>query len=115
MGAFKLEEELQKTVELDQEALAIARRIRNRELEGRALGLLGVVHSTILGEYHKVIEFAQKGLAIAREIKNPEIEVLSLFALGGAYTLLGEPQKGSQFLQQSSAFALSATASAGSQ
>jgi hypothetical protein len=46
--------------------LEIARALADREMEGKALGNLGLAY-THVGEYGKAIEHIERDLAIARE------------------------------------------------
>ncbi|WP_445251973.1 tetratricopeptide repeat protein, partial [Microcoleus sp. B3-D7] len=56
-------------MEYQQQHLAIAREIKDRQSEGKALGNLGLAYHN-LGDYAKAIEYTQQWLAIAREIKD---------------------------------------------
>jgi tetratricopeptide (TPR) repeat protein len=64
--------------------LAIAREIKDRQSEGKALGNLGLAYLN-LGDYTKAIEYQQQWLAIAREIKDRQSEGAALGNLGLAY------------------------------
>jgi tetratricopeptide (TPR) repeat protein len=70
-----------------QQALQIYRTIKNRQGEGRALGILGSAYLS-LGNYAKAIEYSQQSLAIAREIKDRQGEGLALGNLGALLTTL---------------------------
>ncbi len=93
-----------KAIEYSQQSLAIAREIKDRQLEGLALGFLGRAYYS-LGDYAKAIEYAQQSLAIAREIKDRLGEGNALGNLGHAYRDLGNYAKAIEYAQQSLAIA----------
>ncbi|MEG4797411.1 CHAT domain-containing protein, partial [Microcoleus sp. LAD1_D1] len=82
-----------------QQQLAIAREIKNRQVESVALGNLGVAYS-YQGNYGKAIEYGQQQLAIAREIKNRQVESVALGNLGAAYHSLSDYAKAIEYSQQ---------------
>ncbi|MEG4519135.1 CHAT domain-containing tetratricopeptide repeat protein, partial [Microcoleus sp. AT9b-C3] len=88
-----------KAIEYAQQWLAIAREIKDRPSEGRALGHLGNAYNS-LGDYAKAIEYAQQWLAIAREIKDRPSEGQALGNLGIAYDFLGDYAKALEYAQQ---------------
>jgi len=84
-----------------EQALIIYRKIKVRELEFVALGLLGIIYSHKgLQDYSKAIEYYQQALTIAQEIKEPEGEVGVLGSLGIAYYHLGNYPKAIEYQQQ---------------
>ncbi|MEG5039987.1 MULTISPECIES: CHAT domain-containing tetratricopeptide repeat protein [unclassified Microcoleus] len=82
-----------------QQALPIYRALKNRRMEGLALGNLGAVYIN-LGNSAKAIEYSQQHLAIAREIKDREGEGAALGNLGVAYRSLGNWAKAIEYTQQ---------------
>jgi tetratricopeptide (TPR) repeat protein len=80
-------------------ALAAARRLKNRQAEGNALGNLGIAYRD-LGETQRAIEFHQQHLAIAREIGNRSGEGTALGSLGTAYRVIGETQRAIELFEQ---------------
>ncbi|MGC1396670.1 MAG: tetratricopeptide repeat protein, partial [Coleofasciculaceae cyanobacterium] len=70
-----------KAIEYQQQSLAIARQIKDRNGEGNALGNLGIAYQ-LLRDYAKAIEYQQQSLAIAREISDKNGEGLALNNLG---------------------------------
>jgi len=82
-----------------QQALEIYRAIKNRRMEGLALGNLGAVYIN-LGNWAKAIEYSQQHLVIAREIKDREGEGAALGNLGVAYRSLGNYAKAIEYTQQ---------------
>ncbi|MEG4530745.1 CHAT domain-containing protein, partial [Microcoleus sp. D2_18a_D3] len=88
-----------KAIEYGQQSLAIAREIKDRQIEGEALGNLGLAYRSV-GNSAKAIEYGQQSLAIAREIKDRQIERLALANLGGAYHSQGNYAKAIEYGQQ---------------
>ncbi|MEG5174587.1 CHAT domain-containing tetratricopeptide repeat protein, partial [Microcoleus sp. B3-D7] len=88
-----------KAIEYSQQLLAIAREIKDRRNEGKALGNLGNAYFS-LGDYAKAIEYTQQWLAIAREIKDRQSEGGALGNLGKAYFSLGDYAKAIEYSQQ---------------
>ncbi|NJS10878.1 MAG: CHAT domain-containing protein, partial [Microcoleus sp. CSU_2_2] len=83
--------------EYSQQQLAIAREIKDRQIEGAALVNLGVYYY-FLGNYAKAIEYTKLSLAIAREIKNPKEEGSALNNLGAAFLKAGNPTEAEKML-----------------
>jgi len=79
--------------------LAGARRLKDREAEGRHLGNLGNAYAA-LGETRKAIEFYEQALAILRQIGDRRAEGQDLGNLGLAYAALGETRKAIEFFEQ---------------
>ncbi len=79
--------------------LAAARRLKQPDYEGAALGNLGSAYAG-LGETRKAIEFYEQYLAIAREIGDRRGEGIALGNLGIAYKNLGETRKAIEFHEQ---------------
>jgi tetratricopeptide (TPR) repeat protein len=73
--------EVQRAIDLHEQALAIARETGDRLNEASNLGGLGDCYQS-LGEVQQAIDLQQQGLAIAREIGNPHTEVRHLIGLG---------------------------------
>jgi CHAT domain-containing protein len=72
-----------------QQALSIAREIKNPDLEARALLNLGIINlNDPQGNIVQAIDFYQQSLAIARASKNPEIEQKALSNLKSTIDLL---------------------------
>ena len=80
-------------------ALAAARKLNNRGMEGTHLCNLGNAYKN-LGDVRKAIEFCQQALAIAREIGDKRGEGANLGNLGMAYDDLGDARKAIEFYQQ---------------
>ncbi|MEG4848096.1 CHAT domain-containing tetratricopeptide repeat protein, partial [Microcoleus sp. F10-C6] len=88
-----------KAIEYIQQQLTIAREIKDRQSEGKALGNLGAAYLS-LGDYAKAIEYIQQQLTIAREIKDRRNEGAALGNLGFAYMKLGDYAKAIEYIQQ---------------
>ncbi len=84
--------ESSQVIELSQEALSLARVLKNRKLEADSLDNLGYAYS-ILNEPQKAIELLQQSLSIAREIKNLDVESSALGHLGSIYLYQNKTKK----------------------
>ncbi|NIM04478.1 MAG: tetratricopeptide repeat protein [Armatimonadetes bacterium] len=73
-------------------ALAAARRLKDRESEGRHLGSLGGVY-TNSGDSRRAIEYCQKAVDMYREIGDRFGEAVNVGSLGFAYAHLGETRR----------------------
>jgi len=82
-----------------QQALEIYRALKNRQGEGRALGILGAVNGS-MGNHAKAIEYSQQYLVIAREIKDRKGEGAALGILGATYLALDDHAKAIEYSQQ---------------
>ncbi|HEY4677233.1 MAG TPA: tetratricopeptide repeat protein [Candidatus Angelobacter sp.] len=80
-------------------ALTAARRLKNRQWEGAALGNLAFAYDD-LGEYRRAIEHLEQVLQITRECGNRLQEGTALGNLGNAYHSLGEFPRAIEFLEQ---------------
>ncbi len=88
-----------KAIEKYEEALVVARELKNRAEEGKALFNLGGA-SYGLGRYEKAIEFYEQALVIARELKNRRGEGRTLYGLGIANKKLGRHEKAIEYYEQ---------------
>jgi tetratricopeptide (TPR) repeat protein len=79
--------------------LEAARRAKNRQAEGNALGNLGLAYAA-LGDARKAIESHTQALAVSREIGDRRGEGQDLGNLGIAYAKLGETRKAIEFYEQ---------------
>ena len=73
-------------------ALDIARILKDRRLEGRLSGNLGLTYADS-GEFQRAMEFHQKSLHIAREIGDRGAEAHALNGVGNTYLALGEVRR----------------------
>jgi CHAT domain-containing protein len=97
--AYKELGKSEQAIDYYQQALAIARETRNRELEQIALNNLGFIHVG-LENSAKVVEYYQQVLALARELQDRSAETSALAYLGDAYASLNDNQKAIEFAQQ---------------
>jgi tetratricopeptide (TPR) repeat protein len=91
--------QVERSIELFEEALAIAREIDDRAGEGRCLGNLGLVYYD-LGQIERSIELFEEALTIAREIGDRWNEGAQLSRLGMAYRNLGQLERTIEFYEQ---------------
>jgi tetratricopeptide (TPR) repeat protein len=80
-------------------ALAAARKLKDKRMEGVHLGNLGLAYSD-LGQPSKAIEYNEQALKISREIGDRRGEGQCLANLGNAYTALGQPVKAIEYNEQ---------------
>ncbi len=92
--------ELQKSVELTERGLVLAREASNREHEGSALNNLGVDYKE-LGDYEKGISYLTEALDIQRETDDKFGEAIVLNNLGSCYLMSGDLTKAEDFYQKS--------------
>src|SRR5262249_55556446 len=79
--------------------LDAARRLKQRNAEGRALANLSFSHN-IIGQYRRAIELQEQALAMFREIGNRRSEAATLMYLGGSYSELGNFHKAIEISEQ---------------
>jgi tetratricopeptide (TPR) repeat protein len=82
-----------------QQALAIYPKVKDRQGEGKALGMMGLVYLS-LQDYPKAIEYSQQCLAVAREVKDRDSEGKALGNMGLAYLGLKDYPKAIEYSQQ---------------
>ncbi len=82
-------------------ALAAARQLKERQMEGNTLGNIGVAY-THLGKIRLAVEFYEQHLIIAREIGDRRGEGCALNNLGIAYKDMGEMDCSIKFHEQAS-------------
>ncbi len=79
-------------IEYAQNAVNLARELKKRKLEAKALNNLGKGYLS-LKNYDKALEVLQTAVTIAREVKDLDTESLALSNLGLIYTLQGKNDK----------------------
>ena len=82
-----------------EQALSIAREIRDRETEGQVLRLLGSAH-VLLGNPRKAIQYHEQELRITRELQQLEAEGFALGALGDAYLAIEDTNQAINYYNQ---------------
>ena len=85
---------------MQEQHLAIAREIGDRNGEADSLGNLGAAYLS-LGQYQRAIELHEQSLAIKREIGDRKGEANSLGNLGIAYKSLGQYPQAIELYEQS--------------
>jgi tetratricopeptide (TPR) repeat protein len=91
--------QVNKAIELYEQALVIAREIGDPRGEAANLNNLGMAYAD-LEQTKQAIEFYEKALAIAREIGSRQDEGANLGNMGLAYTDLGQVERAIEYLQQ---------------
>jgi tetratricopeptide (TPR) repeat protein len=84
--------EYRQAIDLYAQALAVARDIGERQLEGSALVNLGNCHAD-LGEYQQAFDLHTQALAVARGTSERQLESSALVNLGNCHACLGEYQQ----------------------
>jgi tetratricopeptide (TPR) repeat protein len=84
--------EYRQAIDLYAQALAVARDIGDRQLEGSALVNLGDCHAD-LGEYRRAFDLHTQALAVARDTSERQLEGSALVNLGNCHACLGEYQQ----------------------
>jgi len=85
-------------------ALASARQLKDKRMEGIHLGNLGLAYRN-LGDARKAIKYHEQALAIDREIGDRMGEGADLGNLGSAYATLGDAKKAIDYYEQALAIA----------
>jgi len=91
-NAYRTLGQVERAINLYEEALAIAREIGERQKEGRILGNLGSAYRA-LGQFGRAINLYKKALDIARESGNRPEEGIQLGNLGSAYHYLRQVEQ----------------------
>ncbi len=94
----------EKAIENYEQALVIAREVKDRRGEGVALYTLGGAYST-LGRPQKAIEYLELALAIFREVKTRPNEGGALNVLGNTYFRTSRHEKAIEYYEQALALA----------
>ena len=94
----------ERSLEYYQQALAIARKTRDRGSEGAFLGNLGESYRR-LGQTEQAIEYTQQAIAITRETGDRDNEGSLLGHLGQIYSDKGQLERAIEYIQQALAIA----------
>ncbi|MDE5087175.1 MAG: CHAT domain-containing protein [Trichodesmium sp. St16_bin2-tuft] len=89
----------QESIETFQQALAIARKIKDRKYEAMANLGLGYVYSDI-GKPQKALEYYEKALPIWQEVGARSQEATTLNNIGAVYHSIGQPQKALEYYEK---------------
>lgn len=106
--AYKISGEYQKAILYAQQALQVAREVKNSGFEASALLILASASSSLAisdVEYQNSLKFAQQALILARQIKNLEFESEALNYIAYIYSSLEEYPKALEFAETSLAVA----------
>ena len=90
----------QESIETFQQALGIARKIKDRGKEADANLGLGVSYY-LIGKRQEVLNFYNEALMIFREVSDRQGEAITLNNIGLLYDNIGQPQKALEYFQQS--------------
>ncbi|BAY64864.1 hypothetical protein NIES22_49640 [Calothrix brevissima NIES-22] len=102
--AYDLSGEYNKAISFGQEALLLAREVKNLEAEANVLLTLASASNSLAvsdAEHQKSLALAQQGLKIAKQIKKLEIEAEALDKIADIYSDLEEYQKTIEFASAS--------------
>ncbi|MEH1863589.1 MAG: CHAT domain-containing tetratricopeptide repeat protein [Nostoc sp.] len=93
------QQEHQKAIQIFQQALTIARELKNQKLEGTVLLGLGFNYDA-LGEKQKALSFYNQALPLWHAVGDRSGEATTLNNIGKVYDDLGEKQKALEFYNQ---------------
>ena len=93
------QQEHQKAIQILQQALIIARELKDQKLEAIALHQLGFNYSR-LGENQKALDFYNQALPLRRSVGDRTDEATTLNNIGLVYDALGQKQKALDFYNQ---------------
>ncbi|BBD69973.1 TPR repeat-containing protein [Nostoc commune NIES-4072] len=93
------QQEYQKAIQILQQALTIARELKDQKHEATALLGLGFNYNA-LGEKQKALDFYNQALPIWRAVGDKAGEATTLNNIGIVYSALGEKQKALEFYNQ---------------
>jgi len=103
-SAYQNVGQVRNAIESYEEALGLARELKQRGDEGAWLGNLGLCYAA-LGETERAIECHEQALVIAREVGNRKGEGSQLGNLGNRYDDLGETERAKEYYEQALAIA----------
>ena len=88
----------------DEAALAVAREVGNRRLEGNTLCNLGLLHQ-VQGRFGEAVDQLEAALAVARDMGDAQLECIVLCNLGMAYDSLTRFDEASDYFEAALAIA----------
>ncbi|AFZ06569.1 Tetratricopeptide TPR_1 repeat-containing protein [Oscillatoria nigro-viridis PCC 7112] len=88
-----------KSIETWQRVIPIARQVKDRKIEARALLMLGFNYNKI-GQPQKALEYYKQALPIFKVVGDRSWEAISLNNIGEVYRNIGEPQKALEYYNQ---------------
>jgi tetratricopeptide (TPR) repeat protein len=96
--------QVERAIEIYEQALTITREIGDRKGEGHRLSNLGIAYFD-LGQGERAVEYHEQALAIAREIGDRRDEGVVLGNLGVAYYSLAQVERAAEYHEQGLAIA----------
>src|SRR5260370_25740784 len=81
----------EKSIDYLQQALRVAREVKDARTEGAALNVLGRTYR-FMGQYERAIDYCEQGRATLRRIHSQEFEALSLNGLMLCWKAKGQPR-----------------------
>ncbi len=91
--------EYTKAVDYYQQALVIAKELKDPEREMTTLNSIGRTY-TRLGEYTKALDYLSQALTTGKQLNDPDRKVATLNAIGEVYENLGQYAKALEYLNQ---------------
>ncbi|WP_333448631.1 tetratricopeptide repeat protein [Microcoleus sp. D3_18_C4] len=89
----------QQAIETLQQALALARQLKDRTLEGLALNDIGFNYDSI-GQPQEALKYFNQALPIWREVGDRSLEATTLNNIGGVYGSISQPQEALKYYNQ---------------
>jgi class 3 adenylate cyclase/tetratricopeptide (TPR) repeat protein len=99
-GAVAYQGDWREGQRIAQEALARARSLGLRRIEGNCLNTLSVIAGNILDDNVASLEFDQQCLEISRELGNKASEAVALGNIGAVSSYLGDLAQGRRYLEE---------------
>jgi tetratricopeptide (TPR) repeat protein len=103
-NAYRALGQVERAIGYYEEALAVARKVGDRQAEGAVLGRLGSAYR-VLGQFEWASELYEKALDIAREMGDRREEGIQLSHLGLAYRALGQVERAINLYEEALAIA----------
>lgn len=101
---YQSQQQYPQALESYQQALVVARQIRDRTFEANILNQIGSVYSN-QENYQQALDYYQQALAIFREVKNPVMEIAILDYIGFAYFNQKQYSQAREYYEQALAIA----------
>ncbi|WP_293339041.1 MULTISPECIES: tetratricopeptide repeat protein [unclassified Microcoleus] len=98
------QEKHQQAIEIWQQILASAQKLKNRELEGIALNAIGLNYY-VISRLEEALKYFNQALPIAREVGDRSEEADILDSIGSVYQTMGQPPEALKYYNQALAIA----------
>jgi CHAT domain-containing protein len=102
----------EEALRIDEQALALARRIGDREGEALLLNNIGVIEE-LMGDPRRAIGYFERSLEILKEVGAPQTDAIVVSNIGRSWHELGDQDRALQFLTRSLAMSRAASDPAG--